>query len=70
MKALDGRHILAVIGGTELLGAERGMIQALVALKEAGARITIGVSGRVEQGGAVGQHCRDLGIETLSLIHI
>lgn len=67
MKALDGRHILAVIGGTELLGAERGMIQALVALKEAGARITVGVSGRVEQGGAVGQHCRDLGIETFTI---
>ena len=65
MKALDGRHILAVIGSTELLGAERGMIQALVALKEAGARITVGVSGRVEQGGAV-QHCRDLGIEMIA----
>ena len=45
---LRGTHIMGVIIGTELLGAERGMIQALFALKEAGARITVGVSGRAE----------------------
>lgn len=67
MKALEGRHILGVIGGTELLGAERGMIQALLALKEAGAHITVGVSGRVERGGVVGKHCRDLGFDTFTI---
>lgn len=67
MTGMEGRHLLGVIGGTELLGAERGMIQALFALKEAGARITVGVSGRVEQGGAVGQFCRDLGFATFTI---
>lgn len=67
MTGMEGRHILGVIGGTELLGAERGMIQALFALKEAGSRITVGVSGRVEAGGAVGQHCRDLGFDTFTI---
>ena len=43
MTGMEGRHILGVIGGTELLGAERGMIQALFALKEAGSRITVSV---------------------------
>jgi len=64
---LTETRIMGVIIGTELLGAERGMIQALTALKEAGARISVGVSGRVEQGGAVGQHCRDLGFETFTI---
>lgn len=64
---LRGTHIMGVIIGTELLGAERGMIQALFALKEAGARITVGVSGRAEAGGAVGQHCRDLGFDTFTI---
>lgn len=67
MTGMKGRHLLGVIGGTELLGAERGMIQALFALKEAGARITVGVSGRVEQGGAVGQYCRELGFATFTI---
>lgn len=65
--SLKGTHIMGVIIGTELLGAERGMIQALNALNEAGAHITVGVSGRVEQGGAVGQHCRDLGFDTFTI---
>lgn len=60
-------RILGVIGGTELLGAERGMIQALFAFQEAGAAITVGVSGRVEGGGSVGSHCRDLGFETFTI---
>ena len=67
MKGMEERHILGIIGGTELLGAERGMIQALFALKEAGASITVGVSGRAEQGGAVGQHCRELGFDTFTI---
>lgn len=67
MTGLSGRHILAVIGGTELFGAERGMIQALLALKEAGANITVGVSGRAERGGAVGQLCRNLGFDTFTI---
>ena len=67
MKTMEGRHILGIIGGTELLGAERGMIEALLALKEAGAHITVGVSGRVEQGGPVGEHCRDLGFDTFTI---
>lgn len=64
---LKGIHIIGVIGGTELLGAERGMIQVLFALKEAGAIVTAGVSGRAERGGAVGQHCRDVGFETFTI---
>ena len=67
MKPLNGRHILGIIGGTELLGAERGMIQALFALQDAGASISVGVSGRVEEGGAVGSHCRDLGFDTFTI---
>ena len=64
---LKGTHIMGVIIGTELLGAERGMIQALHALQEAGARISVGVSGRVEQGGAVGQFCRELDFHTFTI---
>ena len=64
---LKGTHIMGVIIGTELLGAERGMIQALHALQEAGAHISVGVSGRVEQGGAVGQFCRELDFHTFTI---
>lgn len=67
MKTMEGRHILGVIGGIELLGAERGMIQALLSLQEAGATITVGVSGRIDQGGPVGQHCRNLGFDTFTI---
>ena len=64
---LKATHVMGVIIGTELLGAERGMIQALTALKEAGACISVGVSGRVEQGGAVGELCRELGFQTFTI---
>ena len=66
-RPLKGTHIMGVIMGTELLGAERGMIQALHALREAGARISVGVSGRVEQGGTVGQLCKELDFQTFTI---
>ena len=64
---LEGKTILAVIGGTELLGSERGNLEALLSLQTQGAHIIAGVSGRVAGGGAVGEQARSFGFETFEL---
>lgn len=67
MSSIKGKHILGIIGGTELLGAERGMIEALSALQRSGAKITVANSGRKKGGGQVGEHCRELGFDTFEI---
>lgn len=67
MSSIEGKHILGIIGGTELLGAERGMIEALSALCYNGAHITVAVSARKPGGGQVGEQCRELGFETFEI---
>jgi len=56
--------ILALLQGTELLGKERGNLEALSALQNQGATILVGVSGRVPGGGIVGEEARRRGFET------
>lgn len=63
-KPLASHRILALLQGTELLGKERGNLEALSALQHRGARIMVGVSGRVPGGGSVGEEARRLGFET------
>ena len=64
---LKGTHIMGLIIGTELLGSERGNIEALRALQSQGARISVVVSNRKPQGGDVGALCRTLGFNTLEI---
>ena len=59
--------VLAIIGGTELLGSERGTLEALLSLHRQGASIVVGVSGREQDGGAVGTQARSFGFETFNL---
>ena len=63
-KPLASRRILALLQGTELLGKERGNLEALTALQNQGATIMVGVSGRVTGGGSVGEEARQRGFET------
>ena len=63
-KPLESKTIMAVIYGTELFGSERGNLEALRTLQELGAKIFVGVSGREDNGGAVGREARLLGFET------
>lgn len=58
-------HILALLGGTELLGKERGNLRALAALASTGVNVTVGVSNREPGGGAVGDEARRLGFDTV-----
>ena len=67
MKPLEGKHILGIIYGTELYGSERGNLAALQSLQRSGARITVGISSRVENGGAVGEAARSLGFDTIAI---
>ena len=53
-----------MLQGTELLGKERGNLEALSALQNQGATIMAGVSGRVPGGGSVGEEARRRGFET------
>lgn len=64
---LNGKKVLAIIGGTELLGSERGTLEALLSLHRQGASIVVGVSGREKDGGAVGAQARSFGFETFNL---
>ena len=64
---LSGVRIMGLIIGTELLGSERGNIEALRALQTQGAQIFVIVSSRAPGGGAVGDHCRQLGFTTLEI---
>ena len=64
---LNDQRVLAVILGTELFGSERANLEALRALQSRGAEIHVGVSGRVEGGGAVGERARELGFSTFEL---
>ena len=68
MKRLEGKHILGVIYGTELYGSERGNLAALKSMQRSGAQITVGISSRVENGGAVGEAARSLGCETIDIL--
>ena len=54
-------HILCVIYGTELYGSERGTLQALTALRDAGAKVTVVGSGRKPEGGQTGKVIAELG---------
>lgn len=63
-KPLASHKILALLQGTELLGKERGNLEALSALQNQGATILVGVSGRVPGGGSVGEEARRRGFET------
>lgn len=54
-------HILCVIYGTELYGSERGTLQALIALRNAGAKVSVVGSGRKPEGGQTGKAISDLG---------
>lgn len=63
-KPLASHRILALLQGTELLGKERGNLEALSALQNQGATIIVGVSGRVPGGGSVGEEARRRGFET------
>lgn len=63
-KPLASHRILALLQGTELLGKERGNLEALSALQNQGATIMVGVSGRVPGGGNVGEEARRRGFET------
>lgn len=67
MKPLEGKHILGIIYGTELYGSERGNLAALQSLQRSGARITVGISSRIEHGGAVGEAARSLGFDTIEI---
>lgn len=66
-RELKGVKVLAIIGGTELLGSERGTLEALLSLHQQGASIVVGVSGREQDGGAVGSQARNFGFETFNL---
>ncbi len=66
-KPLNGRTVIGIIGGTELLGAERGQIEALRAMQTSGAKIVVGISDRELRGGSVGALCKNLGFEDFSL---
>lgn len=63
-KPLSSHRILALIGGSELLGKERGNLEALSALKRQGATVMVGISSRVPNGGQVGDEARRRGFET------
>lgn len=63
-KPLASHRILALLQGTELLGSERGNLEALSALQYKGASIMVGVSGRAPRGGSVGEEARRRGFET------
>lgn len=63
-KPLASHRILALLQGTELLGKERGNLEALSALQNQGATILVGISGRVPGGGSVGEEARRRGFET------
>lgn len=54
-------HILCVIYGTELYGSERGTLQALIALRYAGAKVSVVGSGRKPEGGQTGKTISELG---------
>ena len=58
-------RVLALIPGHRLFGSERGNIEALKSLKRLGAHVTVLVTARVPEGGAVGQECRRLGFDTI-----
>jgi len=54
-------HILCVIYGTELYGSERGTLQALIALRDAGVNVSVVGSGRKPHGGQTGKAITELG---------
>lgn len=64
---ITGQRILAIIYGTELFGSERANLEALRALQSRGAEIHVGVSDKVEGGGAVGEQARELGFSTFEM---
>lgn len=65
--ALAGKRVLAVIYGTELFGSERGNLEALSAMQQAGALVKVGISTRAPRGGAVGERARELSLETFPM---
>lgn len=63
-KPLSSHRIIALIGGTELLGKERGNLEALSALQNQGATVAVAISNRVPGGGNFGEEARRRGFET------
>ena len=55
-------HILCVIYGTELYGSERGTLQALCALRDGGAQISVVGSNRKPKGGETGKAVTERGL--------
>lgn len=64
---LNGIKVLGFILGTELLGSERGNIEALRALQAKGAEIIVAICNRTPAGGDVGDMCRTLGFITVEI---
>jgi len=64
---LSGIKVLGFILGTELLGSERGNIEALRALQSKGAEIVVAICNRTPNGGDVGDMCRTLGFITVEI---
>ena len=64
---LSETHVMGFIIGTELLGSERGNIEALRAMHANGACVSVVVSNRKPKGGDVGKLCRELGFNTLEI---
>jgi glycosyltransferase involved in cell wall biosynthesis len=59
--------VLSIVLGTELLGSERGNLEALHSLRRQGCDVVVGISGRESQGGAVGDAARRMGFETFEM---
>ena len=64
---LSEMRVLSILFGTELLGSERGNLEALHSLCRQGCEIVVGVSGREIQGGDVGDAARRMGFETFEM---
>lgn len=64
---LTGIKVLGFILGTELLGSERGNIEALRAMQSKGAEIIVAICNRTPNGGDVGDMCRTLGFITVEI---
>lgn len=64
---LSDMRVLSILFGTELLGSERGNLEALHSLCRQGCDVVVGVSGRESHGGAVGDAARRMGFKTFEM---
>lgn len=63
---MSGCRIVAIIGGTELFGHEKGNIECVKALRDAGALVTVGVTS-LKNGGAVRETLVEDGFEVFDI---